>query len=286
MVRSNDIAVENSDFSKFATGIELGNSENVSIVGATFTDISVDGIRFGGIDGLRIENSAFSNFRAAVRGENHKDAIQGTSSAAEAASSDVVIRGNDFDLAEVVHAIYLGNELVLHNKIKSSYYENVLIENNDIDSAHVWGIAVLHADGLTIRGNSLVQNPDKGFTDPVNVPLINVSQDSLNVRIQGNEVAVVPLAQNSSWVVSDNSTGTKKHVPTYWEHLFPGGGPVGAGIDTGGWDAGAGDRRRPGGAGAAVLRRRRQRRQGDRRRRLGRQDPRRRATASTGTRPS
>lgn len=95
----------------------------------------------------------------------------------------------------------------------SAFHRNILIEDNYIRSVHVYGITVWHVDGLTIRENTLVHNPDLGLYSMS--PLINVSTYSKNVRIVDNVAPSVPVPQNSTWTVSGNTTDGDKYMHHY-----------------------------------------------------------------------
>ena len=223
MTEVDGITVSGSDFSKFHTAIDISDSSDIVIEGNAISDMSQDGIAFGTTHGIRIEDNEFFGFRSPVVGANHKDAIQ-VRTLKEGVSSDISIKGNDFDLSEVVQTIYVGNELVRDHGKFNEYHKNISVEDNYIRSAHIFGVAVMHADGVSIKNNTIVSNPDKGFVDFVNIPLINVSQYSKNVVVTGNQVASVPDEQNSTWSVSSNNVGPRKY--THWYGNYPSGNPV------------------------------------------------------------
>jgi hypothetical protein len=239
---SSDVSIENSLFRNFSIGIWGQNSEDISLTGNTITGMSLDGMQFGGMTRITIEGNDFRDFNSEELTGLHRDNIQFRTLASEGASRDIVIRGNDFDSAEGRHVIFIGNELY-NNGDMSAFHRNVLIADNDIRGAHVYGVTVWHADGLTIEGNTLVNNPDRGLTDSRYVPIINVSMLSRNVDILDNIVASVPVPQNSTWTVSGNRTDGSR---TYMHHYNApdGRNPVTeapSGGDSGGGDDGGSD---------------------------------------------
>ncbi|PJN92787.1 hypothetical protein CNY89_26580, partial [Amaricoccus sp. HAR-UPW-R2A-40] len=64
-------------------------------------------------------------------------------------------------------------------------HKNILVEDNYIRSVNTHGVTVTHADGVTVRNNTVTLNGDQGLTQ---TPLINVSGTSQNVEIIGNRV--------------------------------------------------------------------------------------------------
>ena len=84
-------------------------------------------------------------------------------------------------------------------------FQNVYIANNYFKSSHTHGITVAHGNDVEIRNNTLIQDGGKP-------PLINVTPDSMNVKIIGNTAPSVPDQGNSTWEVSGNKeTGKGTH---------------------------------------------------------------------------
>jgi hypothetical protein len=88
------------------------------------------------------------------------------------------------------------------------------------------GITVDHGKHVTIRDNVLINNGDQGRTSMINVPVINVSNLSVDVDIIGNRVASVPDARNG-WTVSGNTT-TNNNIK-HWVGNYGNGQPAAAG---------------------------------------------------------
>mgnify|MGYP005854970017 CR=1 FL=1 len=214
--QSNNLTIHNSNFKNFYVGILGQNSQDVVLSGNKITGMSMDGIQVGGMTRMIIEGNEISNFKSATLTGLHRDNIQFRTLPSEGPSRDIVIRDNAFDSAEGRHVIFFGNELYRDGD-NSAFHKNILIEDNYIRAAHVFGVAVWHADGLTIRENTLVNNPDLGLTASRHVPILNVSMLSKNVKILDNVVASVPVPQNSTWTVSGNKTDGK----TYFHHYNP-----------------------------------------------------------------
>lgn len=218
MKNSSDIAVLDSEFVNLENGINMSHMTNVTLSGNTLRGISNDAMSFGGMVGMRIEDNVFRDFHSNPN-QKHRDAIQFRTAGSEAPSRDVIITKNVIDNPEDAHGIYFGNSLYSRGD-KGAYYRNITITDNDLNVAHKLAIAIQHGDGLSIRGNTVTHNKADGLTKQVNLPLINISLESRNVSIVGNEVAAVQKAQNGTWTVSGNDTKNIKVL--FWDGL-PGG---------------------------------------------------------------
>lgn len=216
---SSDVDIINSEFVNLKNGLTMTGGSNVNFSGNTMRGISNDGMLVGGVVGMRIEDNVFRDFNSDPN-TRHKDAIQFRTSNIDTPARDIIITGNVIDNPENAHGIYFGNGLYDHGN-KSAYYRNITITDNDINTAHKFGIAVQHVDGLSVRNNTVTHNKADGLVQGVNIPLINVSIESRNVSIIGNEVAGVQKPQNGTWTVSGNDTQNIKVV--FWEGLPNGG---------------------------------------------------------------
>ena len=76
----------------------------------------------------------------------------------------------------------------------------MLIENNSGATGQRLGIAVGQTDGLTIRGNHVLQNEKMQSSKSINTPVILVQENSHDVVISGNVVLDAPSAANDGWV--------------------------------------------------------------------------------------
>lgn len=208
---SDNITVKNSEFSDFQNALSFSKVDQVNLTGNLVRNMSNDGFTFGGINGMVIEDNTFRSFKSPNPAAAHKDNIQFRTIPSEGLSQNIVIRDNNIDSAETRHGIYFGNEAYKAGNLYAMY-RNILIEDNYIRSAQTHGITILHGNGVTIRDNTLVQNPDGGFTKAVNVPIINVSIYSHDVTITGNRVASVQGEQDSSWDIHGNYVGSKQYL--------------------------------------------------------------------------
>ena len=135
-------------------------------------------------------------------GLEHKDNIQFYNEGSMAPASDITIRGNSLSSSDgMTHGIYMGNADAKASGNKSSeYYQNVLIENSSGATGQKLGIAVGQTDGLTIRGNHVLQNEKMQSSKSINTPVILVQENSHDVVISGNVVLDAPSAANDGWV--------------------------------------------------------------------------------------
>jgi hypothetical protein len=170
--------------------------------------MSNDSLLVAGATTMLVEGNDFRGMKSNPN-VKHKDAIQ-FATGPEPASRDVVIRDNVIINPEQSHGIFFTNASA-NSGDRSSYHSDILIEGNYLSTAQKHGISINHGDGVIIRNNELVKNPDNHGTSAINIPMINASADSKNIVIQGNKVASVPEAQNT-WTVTGNIVGTKSYL--------------------------------------------------------------------------
>jgi hypothetical protein len=208
---SRNVTITDSEFADFLNGMNISNSDGLTIARNVVRGMANDGMTFGGVTDVLIEDNVFRNFRSPEPDSPHKDNIQFRIQTGEHASKNVVIRNNEIYSAEVRHGIYFGNELVKLGDQGDVTYENIVIQGNYISSAQTHGITVFHGNGIYILDNVVEQNSSLGFDDEGRmVPRINVSRYSDHVEIRGNEAISVPEPQNWSWTVAGNDTGGRQ----------------------------------------------------------------------------
>ena len=208
IVDSRDVVISNSEISNFYNGMRIADSQDVKVLDNDFRGMSNDSLYVGGATSMLIEGNDFRGMKSNPNLQ-HKDAIQfGTG--ADSASRDVVIRDNVIINPELTHGIFFTNASANAGN-RSAYHRDILIEDNYLSTGHKHGISINHGDGVIIRNNEIVQNPDAFGTHPLYIPMINASIDSKNIVIQGNKVASVPEAQDT-WTVTGNIVGTKSYL--------------------------------------------------------------------------
>jgi hypothetical protein len=199
---SKGFTLENSKITDFNLALNAWGSEDVTIKGNSFRGMNHDGLFFGEIDGIRIEDNFIGDYHSDAPAALHKDNIQFYTGKDFGPSNDIVIRGNTLDSSDHRHGVFIFNELYRDGNTSDSIrHRNILIEDNYIHTTNTHGITVTHADGVTVRNNTVILNDEGGFDQ---VPLINVSLTSKNVDIVGNTVASVQGEEDGTWNVSGN----------------------------------------------------------------------------------
>ena len=206
VLRSEDVTLEGSDFSGFRVGTNFTQSQNLTVRNNSYTELSGDALKFAAIQGAVIEGNRVENFRANPEDTYHQDMIQFFTSGTDVPSTDIVIRGNILHsgTGELTQSIFMANEMVSSDRAgREMFYRDILIEDNVIYNAHAHGITVGAVDGLIIRNNTVLHNPAAGDHRQVNIPKINVSDDSLRVSVTDNITDSI-LGKSASWEVSGN----------------------------------------------------------------------------------
>lgn len=209
MIRnSSDVSITNSEVTNVRYGINMLNSNGVTLTNNYFHDIRTDGVRGGGNSDVTIHNNFFTDFRPAAT--DHPDAIQfwtnGTSASAQniVITDNVILRGN----GSPIQGIFMGDEAKLP-------YKNVLIDGNVVIGGMYNGISVGNAEGLKITDNTVagigdqiswiratgadVVNGNKAQTyllNGVNVGLPEGNAYTAPVIDQGRSILLDWLAQN------------------------------------------------------------------------------------------
>lgn len=215
---SDGFTLRDSDMTDFKIAMNIWGTDDVTIEGNSIRRMNHDGLFFGGIDGIKIEDNFIGDYRSQYPSALHKDSIQFyTNKSIAPPSEDVVIRGNTIESADHRHGIFIFNELYRAGQT-SAYHRNILIEDNYIHSTNTHGITVTQADGVVIRNNTVLLNDDMGFRQ---IPLINVSLLSRNVDIIGNTVYSVQNEANSTWEVRGNIV--EAHSRLHWDGVYRNG---------------------------------------------------------------
>lgn len=199
---SKGFTLENSTITDFNLALNAWRDEDVRIEGNSFRGMNHDGLFFGEIDGVTIEDNFLGDYHSDAPAALHKDNIQFYTGNGFGPSKDIVIRGNTLDSSDYRHGVFIFNEMNRDgNNSESARHKNILIEDNYIHTTNTHGITVTFADGVTVRNNTVILNDEGGFDQ---VPLINVSLTSKNVDIVGNTVASVQGEVDGTWNVQGN----------------------------------------------------------------------------------
>jgi nitrous oxidase accessory protein NosD len=198
--QGSDIMIENSTLSGFRNGIEAWAVEGLTIRNNTLQGIAYDGVMTSNVQGLTIRNNKIG-MRSDPAGDQHRDGIQIWNQHERAPSSNIVIDKNTITSTDTTtHGIYMGNADARNTGSLSEYYSNVTISNNTIMTGQKLGIAVGETRGLTITGNTMIQNDAlHNNSKPITIPIIHVDQDARNVVITNNIVNGAPIAADANW---------------------------------------------------------------------------------------
>jgi Ca2+-binding RTX toxin-like protein len=162
----------------------------------------IDAFRFAAVTNTVISGNTYQE-KNSKPGLNHKDFIQFWTNAGnnEGPSKNVNITDNKFYADDgSTHGIFANSPDMTRGAFQDFY-----IANNYFRSSHTHGITVADALDLEIRNNTLIQ-------DGKYPPLINVTPNSINVKIIGNTAPSVPDRGNGTWEVYGNKeTGRGTH---------------------------------------------------------------------------
>lgn len=225
------ITVSDSDFSDTTFGATFLKVRDLEVKDNDFTKMWHDAMRFVSVEDARITGNTYIE-KDSQPGYTHKDFIQFWTNKAngEYGSKNVLISGNTFisDDGET-HGIFL----LAEGGPAMGYHQNIVIADNTIKASQTHAITVAYANGLTITGNTV---EPYGKIGSGGVPVINVTPDSLNVKVTYNTAPSVPNQGNGTWTVAGNKeTGSVN--AWHWTGNKTGskventGSPVGAGGD-------------------------------------------------------
>ena len=197
------VTVEDCEFQDFYKALMVRDSDDVRVAGNDVHDMRSDGFNFTAVQGVVIEDNHFHSFDEAVGSADHRDFVQFWTTGADRPNTDIVIRGNLFDVADGswTQSVFMRNELVDTGQAGSEmFYQNVLIEDNVILNDHPHGITVGETSGLTIQNNTLLMKESGGS---FGAPAINVADPSRDVTIVRNVTEKIQ-AKGTGWTVENN----------------------------------------------------------------------------------
>ncbi|WP_210528777.1 right-handed parallel beta-helix repeat-containing protein [Rubellimicrobium arenae] len=232
---SSDVTLEDNIIRGFARGLLVSRSRGITIQRNDVHDIRSDGMDFAQVQQVLIQGNHIHDFARSATSKDHADMIQFWTNRTDAPSEDIQIRGNLLNSGRglFTQSIFMRNEQVDRGRAgPEMFYRNVTIEGNFILNAHLHGITVGQATGLSILNNTVVQNPtSKGEKDNTALwtPQIRVTPESTNVRVMGNVVSKIVGAEDQrDWTVADNLfvQGRTRMEPGFYGAVFVGGDPV------------------------------------------------------------
>lgn len=202
-----------------ASGIQLTDSDSVSLLGNQFHDLTFasyalrsnnlvlagntvakvrEGFDFSDVDHVTIDSNHFSNFQPLLTGSkpDHPDGIQFWTTGATG-STDVSITNNAFLFGNglPIQGIFIGNEVG-----ETARHSDFTIANNLYQGQSRHGISVYSTDGVHITGNTVVSAPKAG-TALYYDPAINTT-NTTGAEIDHNV---------SAMMFSDRDTGRIAH---------------------------------------------------------------------------
>ena len=228
---SRDVTVEKNEFTTFDIGLMAFQSDDVTIRRNNIHSIRRDGMELHAVTSVLIEGNWIHDFKRSPKAGDHADMIQFWTNKTKTATRDVKIRGNIFNSGNGLYTqtIFMRNDMVDRGIAGDElFYRDILIEDNVILNAHLHGITVGETDGLTIRRNSLIQNPvsaDGDIRKSVAIPRISVAGRARRVRIENNVTsAIVGSKGQPGWTVSGNVfiQRTSRLKPGHYSQLFSG----------------------------------------------------------------
>ena len=196
--KNNGFDLVNSTVSDFKTGLWIQGTRDLHITNNDLNRISLDGMIVGGV-----HNAYFAGNHVRMhvpQGTKHTDGMQFYNSQVNDPSSTVGIRDNVIETNnKASHGIYMANGIADDTGDPSSFYSDIVIKRNVIVSAQVSGIAVGQVDGVSILGNTILQDTDFRSTRDIDTPVIRVHAASTGVRISDNITHEVPAASGANW---------------------------------------------------------------------------------------
>ncbi|MFU8772085.1 MAG: PKD domain-containing protein, partial [Anaerolineales bacterium] len=211
VLNSENIAIEGNEFETWSRGAVFDNVDDLIVSDNNIYGIKSDGLNFASVRSVLIENNYLHDFRDHEDSTAHRDFIQIWTTGTDTPSTDIVIRGNVFDIGtgSWTQSIFMRNGVVDTGSAgEEMFYRNILIEDNVIYNGHLHGITVGETDGLTIRNNSVLyaEGEMHGLEGTVTVPRINVKPESTSVIIEGNITSAISGYEGQvSWIVDGNA---------------------------------------------------------------------------------
>jgi Ca2+-binding RTX toxin-like protein len=156
IVRSSiNIEVVNSKFEQLTDALTYLDNNGAKFSGNSFNNLRDNGIAGGGTSNLTISDNFFTNFDHT--GEIHADAIQVWTTNTTKSAQNINISNNVFDRGSgsIVQGIWMRDE------VGNLPFKNVSITGNTIVGAQYHGIAINHAEGVNISGNTVIARDDQ-----------------------------------------------------------------------------------------------------------------------------
>ena len=202
--RSSDVTITGNDIHHVNHGVANFSTSDSEVSENTFNYLGSDSMKFGGVNGMLIENNTNLGTTIAVP-DAHIDFIQ-----FQGSSSNVEIRGNVLLMSESNDKVHQGIF------IKDGSYSDFLIEQNLIYTNTVNGIYLEGNSGtgdITIRNNTVLSNPDETKWNSANIRI--VASDG-PVLVENNITDDVQVS--SSGVTQQNNIELQFSNPSASDH--------------------------------------------------------------------
>ena len=230
--KSSDVTIRNNIFRGFQRGIVFRIVETLNVLDNEITDMSGDGMNYAQVQNVRIEGNYVHDFRRGKTAPVHPDMIQFWTNKTKKPSENILIRRNVLSAGDgpYTQTIFIRNEEVDQGRAGSEmYYRNIVIAENVIINAHLHGITVGETNGLTVRNNTVVRNPNaEGDRKNKNLytPIIRIKPKSRDVMVWGNVTfGIEGFDGQSDWIVDNNviAQDRTRLKAGFYETLFVGG---------------------------------------------------------------
>lgn len=190
--RSDDVVVNNNDFTGLMRGGVFTNTSDLKVTGNEVWNNRSEGFNFAAIKNAEIAHNKMWDFKPVVG--DHADFIQFWTRGTTSASENIHIHHNELiqkTPGPSVQGIFMDNDYGIS-------YRNVVVESNMIQTAMPRGILVQQVDGVTVANN--VALSVEGSSRKVSIQVV----DATNANVTGNTANGFSINENTSMKENDN----------------------------------------------------------------------------------
>ncbi|WP_353475857.1 right-handed parallel beta-helix repeat-containing protein (plasmid) [Salipiger sp. H15] len=203
MQGAEDITVTGNEVTGVYRGFSFEKIARLEVSENLVHDIRSDGMTFGQLEHARIERNTVRDLhpwrhsQAQNKGD-HPDLMQFWTTNSDAATRDVVVRGNllvqraavDGDRAQ---GIFMRNSKAEADAATDEFFfRDIVIEDNVILNGHINSLVIGETIGLAVVGNLVLQDPGAG-TDRIDTPILSIARRSAEVTVSGNVLPALSL---------------------------------------------------------------------------------------------
>lgn len=200
---SSNIVVQNSDFSKFAVGMNAQSVSNIQVLNNKFHDLRIDGSEFTDIHNSKIDGNYYYDFNQADY-TYHPDAIQIWTAGTNKGSTDVLIQNN-----VVMQGTGYGSQgIFVQDEVGGIPHERVTIRNNLVynNSKLANGIMVNGGKDIVIEGNTVLSPTSDNANTWLRVQNVSGARVSNNVADTLFEKTVSNVAYSGNVFLSSQKS--------------------------------------------------------------------------------